>query len=654
MAILACLPAQADPTPVEIADLHRIVDLAEPIFTPDGQRVVFSASTHNLESDVTVSDLWSAAWNGGAPTAITSTPDISEWAPRFSQDGKRLAFLSDGAADDTVQVWVMAFPGGVPRQATHLPGGVQEYDITPDGQHIIAIAEAGLRVGLDAERTAPPIVIDRFQFKEDGRSYLDDRRRHIFSVDIETGLAKQITTGDFDHWFPRVSPDGKSLAFVSKRRGDADRNIDFDVFVMSLEPGAGARQVSNYTGADSEPVWESPPEWSPDGSKLVWVRTGADKWIYYSPVQLAVADLNTGKVTEPAHIDRWFTRPRFSADGKSILALVEQDRDTWLAKIDLATERVDYLTNGARFAYDFAISPRGQVAVLDGEAARPYVIRALDQTPRILADFNGWLDERTLAAYRDVSWRSDGQTIHGLLALPLGHTDGQKHPLIVRLHGGPVYQFSHEFMFDMQLYAAQGYAVLAVNPRGSSGRGFDFARAIYADWGNRDVKDVSAGIDHLIRLGLADADRIGVGGWSYGGILTNYMIASDKRIKAAVSGAGMSNFLGGYGADQYGREYELELGKPWEHPDLWKKLSYPFFQSARIKAATLFMCAAADVNVPCIGAEQMYQALRSRDVPAQLVIYPDETHSLTVPSYLKDRLQRHLDWYGRFLKAAPD
>ena len=183
------------------------------------------------------------------------------------------------------------------------------------------------------------------------------------------------------------------------------------------------------------------------------------------------------------------------------------------------------------------------------------------------------------------------------------------------LHGGPVYQHSHEFDLDARLYAAAGYAVLALNPRGSSGRGFDFSRAIYADWGNLDVKDISAGITHAIDAGFADPQRIGVGGWSYGGILTDYMIASDPRIKAAVSGAGVANVLATFGVDMYAREYVYELGTPWEHFDTWTRLAYPFLHPERITASTLFQCAGADDNVPCVGAQQMYLALKTRGVP---------------------------------------
>lgn len=632
-----------------VGDIQRLVDLGEPLFTPDGGSVIFSASEANVADDLSVSDLWIVDAAGRSPRRLTSTPTVSESTPRISADGKRLAFISD-VGDEGSQVWMIDLPLGAARQVSHIKGGVSDFDLAPDGATIIAVAEVGARVGEDPEKPGAPIVIDRFVFKADGSGYLDDRRQHLFRLDVATGEARQITRGGFNHWYPRISPDGKSIALVSKRQGDPDRNGNFDVYVLPLSGEGEPRVIGPDQRADGDPDWESPPAWSPDSKQLVWHRGGEDKWIYYSPQQLVVADVASGKARELAHIDRWFTRQKFTADGKSILALIEQDRDTWLAKIDLANGGISYLTSGARFAADFAVSSRGEIALVGGDAAHPYTLQTLkDGAWSTLADLNPWLGGVSVAAYQDLAWRSGGAEIHGMLVLPPSHKPGEKHPLIVKLHGGPVYQFSHEFMFEWQALAANGYAVLAVNPRGSSGRGFDFARAIYADWGNKDAADVSAGIDAVIKLGVADAGRIGVSGWSYGGILTNYMIASDKRIKAAVSGAGMSHFLGGYGADQYARDYEFELGTPWDHPDVWRRVSYPFFKAGTITAATLFLCAQEDTNVPCLGGEQMYQALRSRGVPTRLVVYPGETHSLSTPSHVQDRIQRSLDWFNTHL-----
>lgn len=650
LALIVASPALAAPGPVTLADLHRLADVAEPVFAPDGASLAYSVTTDNLETDAQVSDLWRVDWATGEARPLTKTPKASEWAPAFSADGRWLMFLGDAGGKDEIQLWRMPARGGRARQVSRLPGGISDFSLSPDGRRAVVVAETG-GPEPNTAGTTPPIVIDRFQFKEDGRDYLDARRQQLFVVDLATGAAAPLTHGAFDHWLPAWSPDGKTIAFVSKRSGaDPDRNIDFDVFVVPAT-GGEPRRLGDFAGSDNDPTWESRPAWSPDSTHLVWLRSGEDRWIYYAPWQMVVADVATGETTTPAWIDRCFYRPRWSADGKRLLALVEQDRDTWLASVDPATGEIDYLTHGARFAYDFAVGPDGRLAVLDGASDAPYDLRAVEAAPRALTRHNAWLADRALGATRDVSFMSDGVEIHGILTLPPDYQEGRSYPVLVRLHGGPVYQFSHEFMFDWRLYAARGYIVLGINPRGSSGRGFDFSRAIYADWGNLDVRDVKAGVDWLLAEGLAGADRLGVGGWSYGGILTNYVVASDPRFKVAVSGAGMANFLGGYGADMYAREYELELGRPWRASEAWARVSYPFLHADRITAAVLFQCARADFNVPCIGAEQMYQALRSEGRNAGLVIYPGENHGLSTPSYRADRLRRNLDWYDRFLKA---
>jgi dipeptidyl aminopeptidase/acylaminoacyl peptidase len=217
-----------------------------------------------------------------------------------------------------------------------------------------------------------------------------------------------------------------------------------------------------------------------------------------------------------------------------------------------------------------------------------------------------------------------------------------------------VYQFSNEFMADWQFLAVRGYVVVAANPRGSSGRGQDYAKAIFADWGTKDSEDVLAAVDYAVQAGIADPARLGVGGWSYGGMLTDQVIARDQRFKAATSGASIADIFAGYGTDMYVRDYENELGRPWEHLDLWMHVSYPFFHANRIVTPTLFLAGDKDFNVPLLNSEQMYQSLRSLNVPAQLIIYPGMFHDINKPSYMRDRLQRYVDWFDKYLKSSPD
>lgn len=645
---LLALPAPAlAQEAFSVDDLLRIEDLSGPVFGPDSASITYVV-TGPGDGDAFQSDLWRVAWAGGEARAVEATLDRDEYAPAYSADGRVFAFIRSGAEGEAAQLWV-SVGGERARKVTSMPGGVDSFTLSPDGTQAVVVSEVGTHVGEEPD-VPPPVVIDRFVPREDGHGWLDDRRAHLHRIDLATGAAVQITQGDFDHWSPAWSPDGQWIAFSSRRCDEADRRFCSDIYVLRPD-GERLRRISRSDAADDDPGREAGgAAWSPDSRSLVWTRNGDERAIYYTPQQIVTADIETRTERELAWIDRWFTYPRFSPDGRSVLALVEQDRDTWLARIDLGTGAVQYLTSGPRFAFGYAQAPDGKIAVLDGDNLTPYALRSVEAQPRTLSVQNAWVSARQLAITQDVSFMSDGAEIHGLLTLPPGHQPGQRHPLIVRLHGGPVYQFSHEFMPDWQVFAANGYGVLAVNPRGSSGRGAAFAQAQMARWGTVDVADVSAGISHVLAMGVADPDAIGVGGWSYGGILSNYMIASDARVKAAVAGAGMANFIGGYGVDQYAREYELELGLPWEETDRWLALSYPFLRADRIEAATLYLCAEEDWNVPCSGSLQMYQALRAERVPTQLVVYPGETHSLSVPSYLRDRMERSLDWYDRYLK----
>ncbi|MFL6770981.1 MAG: S9 family peptidase [Sphingomicrobium sp.] len=638
-------------------DLARLAAVAEPALSPDGRWLAYSVKTTNAAADKQQSDLWRVNWDGNERTALTHTSDDSEWLPQWSADGRWLAFLADrGGEDAKAQVWLMPADGGEARQVTKLPDGVEDFVWSPDGRRLAVIAwDPERSEGTPKPKNPPPIVTSRYQFKEDGTGYLTSRRKHLYVVDVDGGKAALLTPGDHDEQLPAWSPDGRTIAYVTKRGADPDRHLNFDIYLVAPEAGATERQLTSFPGSDLDPYWESRPSWSPDGRHIAYLQSGEDKWIYYAPWQLAVIDASTGKSTLPAPIDMSLYKPRWAPDGRSVLSLVERNRETHLSRIDLADGRVTALTNGPRFDTDFAIAPNGRIAVLGGDDLHPYEVSAIEGSKlRPLTNHNAWLAAKRLAPVEDIQFTgADGTQLEGFLVKPVDFQPGRRYPTILRIHGGPVYQFSHEFMADWQAYAASGYAVVAVNPRGSSGRGFNFARAIYADWGNKDVQDVLSGVDYVLKLGIADPDRLGIGGRSYGSILTNYVIASDKRFKAAVSGAGSSNMLGMYGHDQYTREYELELGTPWANREAYDRTSYPFLHADRIVTPTLFYCAEKDFNVPCLGAEQMYQALRSRGLDTQLVIYPGENHPLTVPSYLRDRMQRLIGWYDRFLKKSP-
>jgi dipeptidyl aminopeptidase/acylaminoacyl peptidase len=642
-------------------DLYRLREVSGPEISPDGAWVAYTVAAPDTAKDRADSDVWMTSWDGRRSLRLT-TSKTSEHTPRWSPDGRYVAFLSAREDSREVdQVWLLDRAGGEAERITDLPGGVSEYAWSPDGKRLAIIASdpdpdsAATSSDTSEHATRRPMVIDRYQFKIDETGYLDSRRDHLYLFELATRKAVLLTPGEYNEQTPAWSPDGRSIAFVSKRRAEFDRTNNWDLYVVDAAPGGSPRQLTTFEGPDMDPDWGSrPPAWSPDGKYLAYVQGGPLKLIYYAGQRIAVVPASGGaaRVVTGA-LDRNVLSPVWSADGSSILFLLEDDRVTHLASVPARGGAIQPLTKGRRLVSDFSLGPGGKVAVIASTPAAPAEVFAIDggELRGISRQNQKWLGGIRLAPVEEISFQSrDGTSINGFLLRPLGYRTGTRVPTVLRIHGGPVYQFSNEFDFGWQLLAAEGFAVVAANPRGSSGRGEKFSTAIWADWGNKDGQDVIAAVDYAVAQGVADPNRLGVGGWSYGGILTNQVIARDHRFKAAISGSGQSNALAGYGTDQYVREYEAELGTPWGNTAAWLKVSYPFLHADRIVTPTLFLCGEKDFNVPLLNSEQMYQALRSLGRETQLVIYPGEYHEIRKPSYKRDRLERYLDWYGRHLK----
>ena len=637
-------------------DLARLRDVTDPQLSPDGAWVSYTVTTVDTARDRRQSDVWMTSWDGTRTVQLTSSPE-SEHLARWSPDGRWLTFLSGrGEPRDAEQLWLMDRAGGEAVRVTRYAGGVSDYAWAPDSRQLaLVVKDPPVEPpATDSVKRPRPIVIDRFQFKEDETGYLDHRRQHVYLIDLPTRSGVLLTPGDHDDELPSWSPDGKAIAFVSKRGADPDR-VNWNVYTVPAEPGADVHQLTTFEGSNGDPYWESRPAWSPDGKWIAYLQGGAPSLIYYGVERLAVVPATGGpaRVVSPA-LDRWVSEPHWSQDGRSLFFLLEEDRNYHLARVPADGGPVERLVTGSRVVRGLAVGPGDRIAVLESTPDAPAEVFAVEEggTLRPLSRQNdGWLSEVRLASTEAISFKSrDGTPISGFLVKPPGWTAGRPYPAILRIHGGPVMQFQNEFNEQFQWLASRGYVVIAANPRGSSGRGEKWATAIYADWGRKDAEDVLSAVDYAVREGIADRDRLGVGGWSYGGILTNYVIAQDRRFKAAISGAGISNILAGYGTDEYVREYEAELGTPWQNTNVWLKLSFPFLHADRITTPTLFLGGTEDYNVPLLNAEQMYQALRSLGRETQLVIYPGEYHTIRRPSFVRDRLQRYAEWYDKHLK----
>jgi dipeptidyl aminopeptidase/acylaminoacyl peptidase len=674
-----------------VDDYLALRSVRDPQMSPDGQWVAYVVGTTKTKEDKREQRIWMIPAGGGEAIALTAE-GVSSSHPRWSPDGKFLAFLS-GRNEGKAQVWLLNRLGGEAQKLTDTAQDVEDFAWGPDGRRLVLTLQDPTPEELEEakdkdkqtekeqeaekkdkkSKTPKPWVIDRLQFKEDTVGYLDRRRTHLYVFEVAGKTMTQVTSGDYDDTEAAWSPDGKQIAFTSNRsKPDPDRTYDTDIWVVAAgntDKGEHLIQVTTNPGADRGPAW------SPDGKWIAYVTQTEPKLFEYATKHLAVSPAGGGEAKVlTRELDRSVETPRFSEDGKTIYFIVDDDGTQNLAAYTLNRD------SGTVSFGDGVLGKRpidGRVAVSGysfrkgggaGGNVASEAIAALVSTPErpdeVFLLAGGKLTQLThvndeLLAKIQVSpgeyvhFKSkDGTTVSGYLYRPLDYTPGTKVPTLVRPHGGPVYAYYAEFQDEAQIFAANGYAVLLPNPRGSSGYGQKYCQAIFADWGNKDYQDDMAMVDWAVQQGIADPERLGVGGWSYGGISTDFIIGQTRRFKAAISGAGEALNVSFYGHDHYVRDWETELGAPWEKESkaVWDKLS-PFYRVKEITTPTLFMGGEIDWNVPILGGEQMYQAMKSLGRETALVVYPGEYHGFTVPSHLRDRLLRYLAWYGHYVKG---
>ncbi len=644
---------------LEVDDLFELLGVGDPRISPDGDWVAYTVTTTSLEDEQSVTRVWMIPFEGG--TALPMTREaVSARAPRWSPDGRLLSFLSSsgGGSDDVddyddaqTQVWALDRRGGEARPLTDVEQGVSAYAWSPDGTRLALTIRDGEEE--HEGETEPPWVIDRLQFKRDRRGYLDRRRTHVYVFDLEAGELTQLTDGDFDDSAPAWSPDGRWIAFVSNRTDDPDANDNDDIWLVAADAtvDAGLRQVTTSPGADGA------PSWSPDGRWITHTTVTEPELIWYATEHLAITAVEGAQTRVlTLDLDRNVSPPRFSRDGSQSYTRLEDSAEDHLVRVAVADGTVQRDVDGPVSIRAFDLGPDDRRVLLMGSLLRPDEVFAAEaEAPglrQLSAVNDAWLSELRLGSVQGFTFESaDGTEVEGFLFLPPDYQEGQRYPTLLRIHGGPVSQYRHRFYFDQHLFAARGYAVVITNPRGSSGYGQDFSAELWADWGNKDFQDVMAGVDWAVDHGYADPDRLGVGGWSYGGILTNYVITQTDRFKGAVTGASEVLYAANYGHDHYQREWEAELGLPWENREAWERIS-PFNKVQNITTPTLIMGGEKDWNVPILNSEQLYQALKRRGVETLLVVYPGQSHGIRRPSYQKDRLERYLDWYDRFVTNA--
>lgn len=638
---------------IAIEDLYAWNLPGNPQVSPDGSKIVYEVLSIDKDNDEYRNTLWLI--DGDTEPRKLTSGQWKDASPAWSPDGTRIAFTSN--RDDKNQLFVLPIAGGEAQQITEIESGVGQFIWSPDGSKIAFTS----RIAPEKEGDSDVKVITSAYYKFDGMGFIDDKASHICIVDATGGEHEQLTGGAFNHTNIEFSPNGYEIVFVSNKNPDWDISPVRDIWSIDIH-SRKLKQLTNGKGS-----WYS-ARFSPDGNTLALIghtdphAEDVNAGLYLMPAEGGELK-QLGKNLDRAIGNTGMSGPvgaggesmRWTADGKAIDAIVSDFGDTHIVRFPKNGKKPTNMTPKGRHIVAFDHQDDDFV-IAAAQPTRPMELSRItaDGEDRLTRHNDAWVEEVRIPQPEEIWFESGDEIIQGWLIRPKGNkpSSEKKAPVILNIHGGPHAQFSPAFFHELQMYVSRGYALVFINPRGSTGRTNEFGKAVNAKWGFADMPDFMAAIDHVLSLGGLDEDRLGVTGGSYGGFSTNWLLGHTDRFKAAVTDRSISNMASMYGTDDIAMiSFDKDLGTPWDNPQgFWEASPLAYVQN--VTAPCLIIHSEEDYRCPMEQAEQWYMALKSLGRTTEFVRFPNESHGLGrngKPKHRVERLERTLDWFDKYL-----